>query len=107
MAHDRHLVDRILAEAKDCVAAEILALIDRNRETGYGPLYDLVADYPFREGKGLRPAILLAAARAAGGYTDQARTSAAALELYHNVACRSCTWTLFSTELKPNSSVAP
>jgi geranylgeranyl diphosphate synthase type II len=84
MAHDRHLVDRILAEAKDCVAAEILALIDRNRETGYGPLYDLVADYPFREGKGLRPAILLAAARAAGGYTDQARTSAAALELYHN-----------------------
>ena len=32
------------------------------RQTGYGPLYDLLADYPFREGKGLRPAICLAAA---------------------------------------------
>lgn len=84
MAHDQQLVDRVLSEAKDCVATEIAQLIERNRETGYGPLYDLVADYPFREGKGLRPAILLAAARAAGGYTDQARTSAAALELYHN-----------------------
>ena len=84
MAHDHALVDRILTEAKDGVAEEITRLIDRNRATGYGPLYDLVADYPFREGKGLRPAILLAAARAAGGYTDQARTSAAALELYHN-----------------------
>lgn len=84
MAHDPRLVDRILEEAKQCVGDEINRLIERNRETGYGPLYDLVADYPFREGKGLRPAILLAAARAAGGYTDQARTSAAALELYHN-----------------------
>lgn len=84
MAHDRQLIDRILDDAKQCVAEEITSLVARNRETGYGPLYDLVADYPFREGKGLRPAILLAAARSAGGYTDQARTSAAALELYHN-----------------------
>ncbi len=84
MAHDRQLIDRILDEAKHCVGEEIRRLLDRNRETGYGPLYDLVADYPFREGKGLRPAIVLAAARAAGGYVDQARTSAAALEMYHN-----------------------
>lgn len=84
MAHDRQLIDRILDEAKQVVTDEIAGLIDRNRTTGYGPLYDLVSDYPFREGKGLRPAILLAAARAAGGYVDQARTSAAALELYHN-----------------------
>ncbi len=47
-------------------------------------LYDLVADYPFREGKGLRPAICLAACLAVGGHTDQARLSAAALELFHN-----------------------
>ena len=84
MPHDGVLIDRILGEAKACVDVEIRNLVERNRETGYGPLYDLVADYPFREGKGLRPAILLAAARAAGGTTDQARTSAAALELYHN-----------------------
>lgn len=84
MAHDQELIGRVLDEAKRCVDDEIRHLIARNRDTGYGPLYALVADYPFREGKGLRPAILLAAARAAGGTTDQARTSAAALELYHN-----------------------
>lgn len=82
--HDRALVERILAEARAMVAVEIDAVVQRNRVTGYGPLYDLVADYPFREGKGLRPAICLAAARAAGGYADQVRTSAAALELFHN-----------------------
>jgi geranylgeranyl diphosphate synthase type II len=66
------------------VLEEIERLLDRNRRTGYGPLYDLVGDYPFREGKGLRPAVLLSAARAAGGRLDEAQASAAALELYHN-----------------------
>lgn len=55
-----------------------------NRRTGYGPLYDLVEDYPFREGKGLRPAICIAAARSAGGRLDQVQPSATALELLHN-----------------------
>ena len=84
MPHDASLVERILAEARTCVLDEISALLDRNRETGYGPLYDLLADYPFREGKGLRPAITISAARAAGGVRSQAQVSAAALELYHN-----------------------
>lgn len=84
MAHDRELVHHILAEARSVVLDQITELIEENRATGYGPLYDLVADYPFREGKGLRPAIVLAAARAAGGTTAQARVSAAGLELYHN-----------------------
>ena len=82
--HDVELVARILAEARADVLAEIERLFDRRRRTGYGPLYDLLADYPFREGKGLRPAICFAACRAAGGRTDQALLSATALELFHN-----------------------
>jgi geranylgeranyl diphosphate synthase type II len=84
VGYDSQLVHRVLSEAQRCVGEEITALVERNRATGYGPLYDLVADYPFREGKGLRPAIVLASARAAGGRVDQAQVAAAALELYHN-----------------------
>ena len=84
MAYQRALVERTLGEARTCVNEQIEALLARNRQTGYGPLYDLLADYPFREGKGLRPAICLSAARAARGHTDQAACSAAALELFHN-----------------------
>ena len=84
MAHDEALVARVLAEARREAREELERLFARRRETGYGPLYDLLSDYPFREGKGLRPAICLAACRAAGGRTEQARVSAAALELFHN-----------------------
>lgn len=84
MAHDEQLVARVLAQARALVRDEIATLVDRRRETGYGPLYDLVADYPLREGKGLRPAICLSAALAAGGRVDQALASATALELLHN-----------------------
>ena len=84
MAHDEALVARVLADARDLVRGEIAELVARRRATGYGPLYDLVADYPLREGKGLRPAICLSAAIAAGGQRDQALGSATALELLHN-----------------------
>lgn len=84
MSYDRELVDRFLRETRAAVHEEITRLISERRETGYGPLYDLLADYPFREGKGLRPAICRAACRAAGGTHDQAILSAAALELFHN-----------------------
>jgi geranylgeranyl diphosphate synthase type II len=84
MAHDVDLVSRTLAEARRDVLAELQRIFDERRRTGYGPLYDLIADYPFREGKGLRPAICFAACRAAGGRTEQALLSATALELFHN-----------------------
>ena len=84
MAHDDALVSRVLAESRAAVRDELERLFERRRETGYGPLYNLLADYPFREGKGLRPAICLASCRAAGGRTEDALTSAAALELFHN-----------------------
>jgi geranylgeranyl diphosphate synthase, type II len=78
------LVARTLALARADVLGELERLFARRRETGYGPLYDLLADYPFREGKGLRPAICFAACRAVGGRTEQALLSASALELFHN-----------------------
>jgi len=84
MPYDEALVSSVLADSRAAVRDELERLFDRRRETGYGPLYRLLADYPFREGKGLRPAICLAACRAAGGRTELALTSAAALELFHN-----------------------
>jgi geranylgeranyl diphosphate synthase, type II len=84
MSYDETLVSRVLEESRSAVRAELVQAFQRRRETGYGPLYDLLEDYPFREGKGLRPAICLAACRAAGGRTEQGITTAAALELFHN-----------------------
>jgi len=72
VAHDGELVERILRDARRDVLAELDRMFTERRRTGYGPLYDLLADYPFREGKGLRPAICLSACRASGGTTDQA-----------------------------------
>ena len=84
MAHDAELVSQILAEARREVLTEMERIFAERRCTGYGPLYDMLADYPHREGKGLRPAICFAACRAVGGQTEQAILSATALELFHN-----------------------
>ncbi len=46
-------------------------------------LYDLIAEYPARGGKRLRPAICLAACEAFGGTVDEAINSAVAIELLH------------------------
>ena len=47
-------------------------------------LYDLMADYPQRPGKGLRPALCLATAEAHEGRLAEALPSAVAMELLHN-----------------------
>lgn len=47
-------------------------------------LYDLVPLYPLRSGKGLRPALCLAACSAFGGQVHRVLESAVALELFHN-----------------------
>lgn len=49
----------------------------------YDYLYDLVAEYPGRGGKRLRPALCLAACEAFGGRVDEALPSAVAIELLH------------------------
>ena len=56
-----------------------------SRATGCtGELYDLVADYPRRPGKGIRPALCLASCRAHGGRDEDALAAAVAIELLHN-----------------------
>ena len=47
-------------------------------------LYDLVADYPSRGGRMLRPSLCIATARAFGAGRDDAVRTAVALELLHN-----------------------
>ena len=86
MAHDEELVRDVLARARAAVRDELQRLFQDHKRTGYGPLYDQIADYPFREGKGIRPAICFAACRAMGAQDSQATYSAAALELFHNGA---------------------
>jgi geranylgeranyl diphosphate synthase type II len=47
-------------------------------------LYDLVADYPLRGGKMMRPSLCIATARAFGASADDAIDTAVAIELLHN-----------------------
>ena len=47
-------------------------------------LYDLVADYPNRGGKMMRPSICMATAKALGGEAEHALLCAVSLELLHN-----------------------
>jgi geranylgeranyl diphosphate synthase type II len=47
-------------------------------------LYDLVADYPLRGGKMMRPSLCIATARAFGANSEDALNTAVAIELLHN-----------------------
>ncbi len=47
-------------------------------------LYDLVADYPRRGGKMLRPSLCIATARAFGARAEEALRAAVSIELFHN-----------------------
>jgi geranylgeranyl diphosphate synthase type II len=47
-------------------------------------LYDLVADYPRRGGKGLRPSLCIAASRVFGAAVEEALSVAVFIELLHN-----------------------
>jgi geranylgeranyl diphosphate synthase type II len=61
------------------------ALLDHLSDDGLsGELYELVADYPQRPGKGIRPALCLATCRAHGGRSEDAIAAAVAIELLHN-----------------------
>ncbi len=84
--YDKDLINQALDYTRNRVADTVEELIIQNRsEPGaYRPLYDLLADYPFRTGKSLRPTMCTAVARAVGGYGHMALKSSAALELYHN-----------------------
>jgi geranylgeranyl diphosphate synthase type II len=78
--HDRFF--ETLARYREEVLEELRALIPDNAYRGV--LYDLMLEYPLREGKGFRPALCLATCQGCGGRLADAVPSAAALELFHN-----------------------
>ena len=71
-----------LLSYRDVVLREMRRIIAGKRFRR--PLSGRLAEYPLREGKGLRPALCLATCQAYGGALSDALPSAAALELFHN-----------------------
>lgn len=76
------IVERTLASARAVTRAALLEYLPRDGRAER--LYDLAADYPLRESKGIRPALCLASCRAHGGSTEAALGAAVAIELLHN-----------------------
>jgi geranylgeranyl diphosphate synthase type II len=74
--------DDLLSRYRRRAAAEIERHIPRGEPRQW--LYEPLADYPRRAGKGLRTALCLAACSAYGGSEDDALPAAAAIELAHN-----------------------
>jgi geranylgeranyl diphosphate synthase, type II len=72
-----------LDDCRSLVTEEIRRIIPADRRYK-SILYDLMLDYPLREGKALRPALCIATCRALGGKLESVVRSAAVLELYHN-----------------------
>ncbi len=75
-------IDQMLARYAEPINDTIQAHLPQREPRRW--LYDLVATYPERAGKGLRGALCLASARAHGAPDDEAVPTAAALELMHN-----------------------
>jgi geranylgeranyl diphosphate synthase, type II len=80
--NDSHLVPAMLKEYGDLTSVALCGYL-RPREPKRH-LYSLVADYPRRGGRMLRPSLCIATARAFGAGADEAVRSAVALELLHN-----------------------
>lgn len=78
---DNRLVQEVLDEYGELTRHHLRDYLPRG-EPGY--LYDLVADYPRRGGKMLRPCLCIAAAKAFGARSEDAVASAVSIELLHN-----------------------
>jgi geranylgeranyl diphosphate synthase type II len=74
--------EEILERYRRSAAEEIERRLPRGEPREW--LYEPMADYPRRAGKGLRAALCLATCAAFGGAEDDALAAAAALELAHN-----------------------
>lgn len=83
---DKAIINWALEDSRVAIGEKIREFIGTRRDIlgAYGPLYDLLLDYPFRGGKMLRPTLCISTARAVGGMGPAAVSAAAALELYHN-----------------------
>lgn len=79
---ERTLVPQLLEEYGNATRVALCEYL-QPREPGRH-LYALVADYPRRGGRMLRPSLCIATARAFGARVDEAVRTAAALELFHN-----------------------
>lgn len=78
---DTDLMETMQA-CKDRVSTEFQRIVpDREPKA---ELYDLMREYPAREGKGLRPTLTIATCCALGGRDEDAVRAAAAVELFHN-----------------------
>lgn len=71
-----------MTNCRDRVGRDIMALIPEREPKA--ALYDLMRQYPQRQGKGLRPTLTIATCCALGGCPEDAIRSAAAIELFHN-----------------------
>lgn len=80
--HHSELVADVLNEYGDRVRVAMTEYLRPREPRRY--LYNLVADYPQRGGRMLRPSLCLAAARAFGAGADDALHTAVAIELLHN-----------------------
>lgn len=75
-------VETLLDRYGDAARGELLSGIPTHEPRRF--LYDLVAEYPRRGGRMLRPTICLATAQAFGASLEDALPTAAALEMLHN-----------------------
>lgn len=76
------VVPRLLRRYGDATRERLGRWLNRRPPAPY--LDALLADYPSRGGKSMRPAILIATARAAGAAGDAILDAAVAVELFHN-----------------------
>src|SRR2546422_11554445 len=79
---DTALVPRVLREYGDRTRVALCDYLRPRYPQRY--LYSLVADYPRRGGRMLRPSLCIATARAFGATVQDALHAAVALELLHN-----------------------
>lgn len=76
------LASTVLQEYGEITRAALAEYLPSREPRRY--LYDLVADYPFRGGKMMRPSLCIATARAFGADLADALQTAVAIELLHN-----------------------
>src|SRR5262245_49944394 len=79
---DDALVESVLAEYAALTQSHLQAYLPKDEPRSY--LYELLADYPRRGGKMLRPSLCIAMARATGAELDDAIPCAVSIELLHN-----------------------
>ena len=79
---DEPLVRDVLDEYGELTRRHMQAYLPQDEPRSY--LYELLADYPRRGGKMLRPSLCIAMARATGAEAGDAIASAVSIELLHN-----------------------